>query len=157
MNQNIVVLYASMTGNSQECAQKLAKRLQRDGHAATAIDLATYVASNILNEQTAFICMSTWGEGEPPDDASDFVEFLRFLEAGTLTHLRYSVLALGDSGYFDFCQAGKDVDALLEYLGAHRIVPRVDCDVYYDEPCTQWAEQVAAALAFAAPQAQAAA
>ena len=43
------------------------------------------------------------------------------------------VLALGYTSYERFCQTGKDFDKRLEELGGTRLVPRVDCDVDYDE------------------------
>ena len=80
-----------------------------------------YDTTNIAQLEDLFIITSTHGEGEPPDNAWDFFEFLEDDNAPNLNHVRYSVLALGDQTYEFFCQAGKDVDALLENLGAERI------------------------------------
>ena len=84
-----------------------------------------YDTTNIAQLEDLFIITSTHGEGEPPDNAWDFFEFLEDDNAPNLNHVRYSVLALGDQTYEFFCQAGKDVDALLENLGAERICKRV--------------------------------
>jgi sulfite reductase (NADPH) flavoprotein alpha-component len=63
-----------------------------------------------------------------------------------LENLSYSVLALGDTNYEQFCKCGKDVDARLEALGAKRIFERVDCNVDYDVPAAAWQEGVFAIL-----------
>ena len=63
-----------------------------------------------------------------------------------LDGLRFSVLALGDQLYDQFCKTGRDFDARLEELGAKRIHPRVDCDVDFDEPAKTWMDGVLDAL-----------
>ena len=56
--------------------------------------------------------------------------------------VRYSVCALGDTSYEQFCQTGKDIDQRLETLGATRLVSRKDCDVDYDGPYQEWLAEV---------------
>lgn len=56
------------------------------------------------------------------------------------------MLALGDRSYEYFCQTGKEIDQRLEELGAKRISPRVDCDVDFDEPASEWFERVQESL-----------
>ncbi len=146
-NPPITVLYATMSGNSMECALQVVKRLESEGHTARSVDLAYYKPEEVLAEQMVFICISTWGEGEPPDDAVDFLDYLKGLEAGALGSLAFSVFALGDFNYEFFCQCGKDVDALLEKLGARRLCERVDGDVDYDEEFATWLENLSRAVA----------
>lgn len=90
--------------------------------------------------------VSTHGEGEPPDNAISFYEFLHSKRAPKLDHLAYSVLALGDTSYEFFCQTGKDFDKRLEELGGKRLTPRVDCDVDFDEPAAEWINRVLQSL-----------
>ena len=73
-----------------------------------------------------------------PDNAQPFWDYLKNGTAPRLENLEYSVLALGDRNYVQFCQAGKAFDARLEELGAKRIHPRTDCDVDYEGPSTEW-------------------
>ena len=63
-----------------------------------------------------------------------------------LDHLRYSVLALGDTNYSAFCQFGKSCDERLAALGAKRVADRKDCDVEYETPAAEWTASVLAAL-----------
>ena len=57
------------------------------------------------------------------------------------------MLALGNSTYEKFCEAGKRLDRRFEELGATRLLPRVDCDVDYDEPAAVWTGDALALLA----------
>ena len=59
----------------------------------------------------------------------------------------YSVLALGDSTYEEYCEAGKRIDRRLEELGATRLRERIDCDIDYEEQAASWSEAVVERLA----------
>ncbi|MBL4899562.1 MAG: assimilatory sulfite reductase (NADPH) flavoprotein subunit, partial [Colwellia sp.] len=85
-------------------------------------------------------------EGEAPDDAIEFHEFLLGKKAPKLPNLSYSVLALGDSSYEFFCQTGKDFDERLKALGAKQVSPRIDCDVDYDSDSDSWTLNIVESL-----------
>lgn len=53
--------------------------------------------------------VSTHGEGDPPDNALSFHEYVHGRRAPKLDHLSFSVLSLGDSSYEFFCQTGKNL------------------------------------------------
>jgi hypothetical protein len=82
------------------------------------------------NLQLALIICSTSGDGVPPAAARDFFDRMEAHPKGdrALQHLQFSVLALGDRNYPQFCAAGKQIDALLEAAGAKRTLARVDVD-----------------------------
>ncbi len=90
--------------------------------------------------------VSTHGEGDPPDNAISFYEFLHSKRAPQLEELRYAVLSLGDTSYEFFCQTGKDFDKRLQELGGKSLTERVDCDVDFDEPAAAWVNSVLNAL-----------
>jgi sulfite reductase (NADPH) flavoprotein alpha-component len=92
------------------------------------------------------IITSTWGDGEPPDNATEFWSHISAEAAPKLANLNYSVLALGDKNYSEFCGAGKKFDERLETLGAKRIHPRVDCDLDYEALAKGWMDSVWPAL-----------
>ena len=79
---------------------------------------------------------------DPPDNAISFYDFLYGRKAPNLEGARFSVLALGDQSYEFFCQTGKDFDARLEELGADRILPRVDCDIDFEELANEWIDNI---------------
>ncbi|HZI69371.1 MAG TPA: flavodoxin domain-containing protein, partial [Hanamia sp.] len=96
-------------------------------------------------EEYLLTVMSTHGDGEPPEAAQKFYDFVHQNEL-KLSQLKYSVLALGDSAYPLFCKAGEDVDVQLNKLGANRIAPLQKCDVDYDEEAEEWFSKIITAL-----------
>ncbi|MEI3614068.1 assimilatory sulfite reductase (NADPH) flavoprotein subunit [Pseudogracilibacillus sp. SO30301A] len=140
--QEITVLYGSQTGNGQELAEDFSSKLKEQGLNVTLTSMNEFKPNALRKLKNLLIIMSTHGEGDPPDNALSFYEFLHGKRAPKLEQLNYSVLALGDSSYEFFCQTGKEFDQRLAELGATRICPRVDCDLDYDEPASEWYEQV---------------
>lgn len=120
--RHVTVLYGSESGNAMRLAEIFSERLSDIGHQVVLMSMDEYDTTNIAQLEDLFIITSTHGEGEPPDNAWDFFEFLEDDNAPNLNHVRYSVLALGDQTYEFFCQAGKDVDVLLENLGDRKSV-----------------------------------
>ncbi|KIL38032.1 sulfite reductase [NADPH] flavoprotein alpha-component [Gordoniibacillus kamchatkensis] len=156
LSKEVTILFGSQTGNSQGIAKKLSKKLEERGFQVTVSSMRDFKPNGLKKVQNLLVVVSTHGEGEPPDNAVTFYEFLHSKRAPQLEELRYSVLALGDTSYEFFCQTGKDFDKRLEELGGKRLAPRVDCDVDFEEPAAEWMNQVVAALG-EAPAAPAAA
>jgi sulfite reductase (NADPH) flavoprotein alpha-component len=142
----VTVLHGSQTGNSARLAQQLARRLQERGFSVTLSCMSQYPPKDLRKVKQLLVVVSTHGEGDPPDRAVTFHEFLHSRRAPQLAGLRFSVLALGDLTYKQFCQAGKNFDQRLAELGGERLCPRVDCDVDYEEHAQEWMEAVLAAL-----------
>ncbi|ODA66019.1 Sulfite reductase [NADPH] flavoprotein alpha-component [Methyloligella halotolerans] len=138
----ISILFGSETGNSRELASALASGLRVEGCDISLQAMGDYKPRELKSEHDVLIVTSTHGEGDPPATALDFFEFLESKKAPELPHLRYSVLALGDSTYEQFCEAGKRLDRRLEQLGAERLVNRVDCDVDYEDTAADWIRTV---------------
>jgi sulfite reductase (NADPH) flavoprotein alpha-component len=156
-SRSLTILYGTETGNSRELAKSLAATLHEQGLAASLSDLSDYKVRQLKDEQDLLFIVSTYGEGDPPQPAVAFFEFLEGPRAPKLADVRYSVLALGDSTYEKYCEAGKRIDRRLEELGASRISPRIDCDIDYEEPAATWSATLADLLAKDAGVAKAAA
>lgn len=146
VSKEVTVLFGSQTGNSNGLAKKLAKKLEEQGFQVTLSSMGDFKPNNLKKIENLLVIVSTQGEGEPPDNAIPFYEFLHSKRAPKLEGLRYSVLALGDTSYEFFCQTGKDFDKRLEELGGTPIVPRVDCDVDFAEAAAGWMDQVLGSL-----------
>jgi sulfite reductase (NADPH) flavoprotein alpha-component len=150
MSTPITILFATTTGNAEDAANTVAAKLKSSGFAPTLVNAANWTAPDLLNfaanPGTLLIVASTWGEGEPPDDAIPFWDTVKELDGTPLTNLRFSVLGLGDHSYEIFCGFAVDLDAKLETLGAQRFSPRVDSDVDFDGPTQDFAKAVISAL-----------
>lgn len=146
ISKEVTILFGSQTGNSQSLANSTGKTLKDKGFEVTVSSMSEFKPNNLKKVKNLLIIASTHGEGEPPDNAISFHEFLHGRRAPKLEDLRFSVLALGDSSYEFFCQTGKEFDQKLEELGGTRLFNRVDCDLDFDEPAAEWVEGVLAGL-----------
>lgn len=142
----LTILFGSQTGTAEKLAKKAAKEAGQRGFAPTVHDLAKYPAAQLASEERMLIVTSTYGDGEPPDTAKAFWDFLQSAAAPKLPNLRYSVCALGDTNYPKFCAFGKAVDERLAALGGTRAQARIDCDLDYDEPFAKWMSTAIASL-----------
>ena len=142
----VTILWGSQTGTSQAIGKKLAKTLGSKGHSPVIKDMSEISPGDLTGLGHLLIVTSTYGDGEPPDNAATLHSALHAADAPTLSSLSYAVLALGDSNYPDFCKCGHDFDQRLSSLGAQRLAPIVECDVDYAEPYAKWVSQVEQAL-----------
>src|SRR6185437_13347704 len=143
--QKITIVYGTETGNSKRLATDFAAKAKKLGHHAKIQGLDQYRLTDLSKEEYLLKIMSTHGDGEPPLAAQKFYDFVHKNEL-KLPKLKYSVLALGDSGYPFFCKAGEDLDGRLNKLGANRIAPLQKCDVDYGLEAEDWFSKVMHAL-----------
>jgi sulfite reductase (NADPH) flavoprotein alpha-component len=140
--RTLTILYGTETGNSAALARQLAEAAKGRGRSAELFDMANYKPRRLKDEQDLLVIVSTYGEGDPPQPAVGFFEFVEGTRAPKLEGVRFSVLALGDSTYEKYCEAGKRLDRRFEELGAERLHERIDCDIDYDEPAAAWSTAV---------------
>jgi sulfite reductase (NADPH) flavoprotein alpha-component len=149
----LLFLFGSQTGSSEGLARRFAKDAKKLGYETRVVGMENYSTIDLTKERRLIVITSTYGDGEMPDNAQSFWEYLKNGTAPRLDHLEFSVLALGDRNYVQFCQAGKAFDSRLEELGAKRIHPRTDCDVDYEDPSADWFNGLVRSLDGAAPSA----
>jgi sulfite reductase (NADPH) flavoprotein alpha-component len=148
----LTILFGSQTGTAENLAKKVAKEAGKRGFAAMVLDMAQTDLTKLANEKNLLVITSTYGDGEPPDNAKALHTALKAAAVGgvpspRMENVRFSICALGDTNYAQFCQCGKDLDAWFEKLGATRVSPRTDCDLDYDAPFTAWLDAALANLA----------
>ena len=136
-DRSLTILFGSQTGNAAGLAEKTAKLASNYGLNANVVDMDGYDKANFASTKRLLIITSTWGEGEMPDNAEDLWQSVQS-DAPGLSAMHYSVCAIGDTSYDEFCKAGTDWDDKLSSLGAHSVQPLQMCDVDFDEAWTQW-------------------
>ena len=138
----INILFGTQTGNSESVAEDLSNFALSNGFKTQINALDDIEMNNLSKMKNVAIITSTYGEGEMPDNAQLFWNALSSNTAPQLNNMNYSVLALGDTGYEEFCHAGKLLDTRLEQLGAKRIIKRIDCDVDFEDLAEKWINSV---------------
>lgn len=140
--QGLAIVYASQTGNGEALAETLAAQLQSVGVAADRRSMASLRGPQLAKMDHGVFIISTHGDGDPPDDAMDLFDYLERLEPGKLDQLTFSVLALGDSSYPEFCAAGRRLQELLSAAGARCFLERVECDLDFETAASDWQQQI---------------
>ena len=144
--QLVTILFATETGASEDVACALTREAEVLDLTVTLQDVGDFDLDALGELDVLLFVTSTTGEGDVPCRAEDFFERVESEDCPDLSSLRYSVLALGDSTYEQYCEAGKRLDRSLASAGAQRILDRVDCDVDYEDTAAQWRGDVLAKL-----------
>ncbi|MUI16111.1 nitric oxide synthase [Massilia dura] len=151
-----LVAYASQTGQAERLALRTAAALRAAGTPADVHAVATLVPEDLARYHEALFVASSYGEGEPPDGARRFARLLAENPL-RLPHLRYAVLALGDSAYAQYCGFGRALDDRLAALGGTRLFAPVEVDNGDEAAVARWSSALAclgAAPLAAAPAAE---
>ncbi|MGB0344536.1 MAG: flavodoxin domain-containing protein, partial [Coraliomargarita sp.] len=134
----VTILYGSQTGTAETLCKKTAKQLKAANCDPKVVDMGDFSVEELQSVENLLLITSTYGEGEPPDNAQALHSALMAETAPRLEAMKFSVLGLGDSSYPDFCQCSKEFNARLEALGAKSIAPMVEVDGDPDKDFPLW-------------------
>lgn len=149
----LTIYYGSQTGTAESFAKDLEREGEEKGFKVDVVDLEEIendIPGNILKKNLrdengrnrGIFLMSTYGEGEPTDNAVSFTRFIRhdmeMIEGESkesareekkgdfyprFSGLDYAVFGLGNKQYEHFNAMGKLVDKAMASLGANRLIP----------------------------------
>jgi sulfite reductase (NADPH) flavoprotein alpha-component len=137
----LLVAYASQTGQAEELARETARLLHTAGESVHLCALDAVDADLLARTQRALFIASTYGEGDPPDNAALFLAHA-MADARPLSHLQYGLLALGDRQYAQFCGFGRALDSWLRAGGASPWFERIEMDNGAPQALTAWQHQL---------------
>ena len=138
--ERLTVVYGSQTGNSKRVAEKLAAKAEAAGLTVRLLRAGAYPLRELAQERYLAVVISSQGEGDPPDDAIGFMEFIAGKRAPKLPQLKFAVMGLGDSSYAKYCAVSRNLDARLAELGATRFAPLGEADVDFEAPAATWSQ-----------------
>ncbi|XP_059163197.1 S-adenosyl-L-methionine-dependent tRNA 4-demethylwyosine synthase TYW1-like [Physella acuta] len=134
--RKVKILYGSQTGKAKKFAEVLQSKVEELGHSADVIELsANYDHETLLPLEAeegniVIVVVSTYTEGQPPEDAKYFYMWLEDaaedfrVTKSTLSGMHYAVVGLGNSLYSEhFNTVAKNVDSWFKTLSANRILP----------------------------------
>ena len=123
---SVNLIVGSQMGSAEYVAEKLNDALNNQGINTQLHDQPEF--SEIDQQNTIWlICTSTYGAGDYPDNLISFVE--QVSQVDDLSHLKYSVIALGDTSYDTYNLAGRNIDALLSQKGAVKVAQRLELNI----------------------------
>lgn len=134
----LLICFGSQTGTAEGLAKKLAKEATQRGFTPKLAALNDFESAGFATAKKTVVITSTWGDGDAPDNAVNFWNWIKADSAPRLEHLEFAVLGLGDKNYSDFCGASKKFDDRLTALGAKRLAPRGECDTDYEAAAKKW-------------------
>jgi succinate dehydrogenase/fumarate reductase-like Fe-S protein/flavodoxin len=145
-DRSLNILFGSQTGNAAGLAEKTAKLAASYGLEPSIVDMDGFDPSRLATMKRVMIITSTWGEGEMPDNADAMWSAINANGPG-LGSTHFSVCAIGDTSYDEYCKAGHDWNNKLAALGGTEAYPIQECDVDFEPPWKIWVEQALPMLA----------
>jgi succinate dehydrogenase/fumarate reductase-like Fe-S protein/flavodoxin/ferredoxin len=145
-DRSLNILFGSQTGNAAGLAEKTAKMASNYGLEAKVVDMDGFDPAQLASMKRVMIITSTWGEGEMPDNADGMWNAIN-ANGPALAGTHFSVCAIGDSSYDEFCKAGHDWNGKLAALGGQEAFPIKECDVDFEPPWQEWVAEALPRLA----------
>lgn len=130
-----LIAFASQTGQAEKIAEQTAQQLQQAEVAVNLLPLNKVNLAELTKYQRVLFIVSTYGEGEAPDNGGGFIRRVHALD---LSALKYAVLALGDTDYAHFCAFGHELNHALHASGAQSSCDLIEVDKCDDGALRHW-------------------
>ena len=114
-----LVAYATQNGTARRLAEQTFNYMKECGIEANLASMSGVRIGDLNQHEHALMIVSTTGNGELPDSAQALERMLHNFK----THVRVSLLALGDKQFEQFCGGGNKMELALRASGAHFDIP----------------------------------
>ncbi|KAK2011850.1 riboflavin synthase domain-like protein [Colletotrichum eremochloae] len=124
---SFVIFWGSQSGTAENLAHRLGRDIHQQFKSKVIVgDLSDYDPStlpNVPEHVILILVMSTYGEGDPSDNAQDFVSFYTSKNSSILSHLQFAAFGCGNSSYQYYNKVIHDTASALQRCGARAILP----------------------------------
>ena len=115
---SVLTLFASETGTANRVARDFSNACKLSGVSSALDD----VEVDDLEGKTVVFFVATCGQGAMPQNGRKFLKDLQTRTEPFKEGTRFMVFGLGDSSYFFYLKAAKDIEARMEALGAEKML-----------------------------------
>lgn len=115
----IVMIFASMTGNTEDIADAIADGIREAGGELTQQNVMDSKGKELLDYDGILLGAYTWGDGDLPDEFLDFYDEMEELD---LRGKAAAVFGSCDSSYSEYGAAVDTLIAKLQELGAEVVL-----------------------------------
>lgn len=125
--KNVLLVYATMSGNTEEIAELIEKGLVSEGLTVDKVE-ADETSPEMINSYDNFLLGSfTWGDGDLPEESMDLYDDL---EEADLTGKSFAVFGSGDSSYAIFCGAVDELETVVKEQGGELVLDGLKIEDY---------------------------
>lgn len=117
---NILLMSGSVFGAATLTADEIESTLDEAGHTVTRLEEPDVESLTDESQEWLIVCTSSTGNGDLPEELTPLYHGL-LNDYPKIIHLKFAVVALGDSSYETYCGGGLLIDAALADLGATRM------------------------------------
>lgn len=146
---NVLIVYGSTTGNTEQVAKWIGAPLAALGHDVTVKNVVDASVDELGGDfDLTLLGVSTWGD-EEIEFQEDFAPFYEELDKARLKGMKVGLFGCGDSSYEHFCGAVNLLEKKMEELGAVVVNEplRIDGDPgVASDDIKAWAGEVAKSL-----------
>lgn len=127
----VMIVYASLTGNTEECAEILEEALEELGAEVELAESVFADPEDFKDYDIAIVGTYTYGtDADLPDEIVDFYEELEEVD---LSGKIYGAFGSGDTFYDKYCQSVDDFDEQFAKTGAVKGAESVKVDLNPEE------------------------
>lgn len=132
-----LLVYGSLTGNTENVAQQIQKIIHDAGKELEIKNINLSSTADLTQvENLLIVASSTWDDGLLCSDMADFLEE-NTAELPDLTGKKLAFFGCGDSNYPKFCHAVDTLENLFTSKGGQKVIDSLKIDGYIEDENNQ--------------------